>query len=132
MVAADGPGAHEIELAVAGGGKARGKLTVGLEQPLELFFADRADDGLGNGLRRGGVLGQMTKTDDVAREGELDDLVLPVIKTQVVAKRAALDAEQLTAAITGVEKRFAPRQPAHAAGADAANGSGVRSRTPLG
>ena len=63
----------------------------------------------------------MSKADDVAREGELDDLVVSVVPTQVVAERAALDTEQLFAAISCVEKRLAAGQPAHAAGADAAN-----------
>ena len=42
---------------------------------------------------------------------------MSVVPTQVMAERAALDTEQLFAAITGVEKRLAPGQPAHPTGA---------------
>ncbi len=48
-------------------------------------------------------IGQVTEADDVAGEGELDDLVMAVVPTHVMAKRAALDAVKLIARIACVE-----------------------------
>ena len=101
--ALDGPRAHEIELAVAGGSKARGELPVRLEKLLELGFADRADDRLGDGLRGARVHGQVSEADDVAGKGELDDFVMTVVPTHVMAQGAALDAVEPVAVVSRVK-----------------------------
>ena len=99
----DGPRAHELELAVARGGKARGQLAVRLEKLLELRFADAADDRLRDGLCGARVHRQVSEADDVAGKGELDDFVVAVVPPHVVAQGAALDAIELVALISRVE-----------------------------
>ncbi len=56
----------------------------------------------------------MPEANDVAGEGELDNFVVTVVPTHVMAKRAALDAVKLIACIAGVKQRLAPRKTAHA------------------
>ena len=95
----DGPRAHEVELAVARGGKARRQLAIRLEKLLELRFADTADDRLRYGLCGARVRRQVPEADDVAGKGELDDFVVAVVPPHVMAKGAALDAVELVALI---------------------------------